>query len=1067
MTRIFSLFVVFMLSGVLAFSQNRVVTGTVTDNKGVAVTNASVVVVGTKLGASSDENGRYRIANVPPNATLKVTAYGITAKETALEGASSLNFTVTRTADDLKEVVVVGALGIKKSAKSSGTASGSVNNAQLTVGRPTNIAQALSGKISGLTINNNSSSVNGSPRIVIRGLRSITGDNQALIVLDGVAVPASTINFLNANDVERVDVLKGGQSATLFGSEGVNGAIVITTKKGVRKPEITLSNTLNAETLAYLPRTQHGFGSGSAYGSSNAENFHPSENQQYGDHYDGSIRPLGRQLADGSILLLPYSDRPNIRRKVWDVGQTRQTDISYRAASENTSFFTSYQNSITNGIVPGDKYERNVFRINAGNTYNKFNISFDANYSFDNAKRTDADYYFSALNSASWVPFTDFADWQGNKFADPKNYYNDYYNNPYWEKDNNRFNTRSNSFNSNFKVAYNYTKDFTIKAQVGIIQTNTNQTTKYNNYAYSGYSKTGAFSNYFNQDYDRFLTGLGRFIARSTPIVGGNGESQSTASRITGDVFATHKKPLGNFTLKTILGLQASVRRTKGISVSTNGIGVNGLFNLGNSLTGLYNGGNSESQTRKIGAYLDASLDYKNFIFFHGSARQDYTSIFSGPAIGYNSPNFSTFGGDVSLIVSDLIPSIKDRSSKVFDLIKVRASYNVNGNDNLGAYSLQQIYPNASGFPYSGLLGSTLGNTLYSPNLRPEKVKASDIGLELSLLKNKIVIEASVYKQRSSDQILNVAISPASGYTNYLLNAADVENKGYELDLKAQVYQSKSKDFEIRGNVNYSYNTNVVTQLYGTTGLKSFEYQAPDDRASLNATVGQGFPFLRTTAFKRDGAGKVIVNAADGWPERTDGRVDQGTTLPKHVIGLGFSVKWKQITFAANAEYRGGALVYHDIGTDMAFTGSSAISAIYNRESFVWPNSVTLDPSGKSIPNTNIAVDNYKAIYQGFGDAGFSRGFSGVGELFISSADFWKIRDMALTYDFPESLFRGKNLKGASFSTFARNLLTFLPKDNWYTDPELSNTNGNSQGINTTGNTPPTRQIGATLKLVF
>ncbi len=1067
MTRIFSLFVVFMLSGVLAFSQNRVVTGTVTDNKGVAVTNASVVVVGTKLGASSDENGRYRIANVPANATLKVTAYGITAKETALEGASNLNFTVTRTADELKEVVVVGALGIKKSAKSSGTATGTVNNAQLTVGRPTNVAQALSGKISGLTINNTSSSVNASPRIVIRGLRSISGNNQALIVIDGVPVPSSAINNINPNDIERIDVLKGGQSATLFGSEGVNGAIVITTKKGNKKPEITLTNTLNAETLAYLPRTQHGFGSGSAYGSSNAENFHPSENQQYGDAYDGSIRPLGRQLADGSILLLPYSDRPNIRRKVWDIGQTRQTDLSYRAATDNGSFFVSYQNVNSNGIVPGDKYERNVFRLNAGNTYNKFNISFDANYSFDNAKRTNTDYYFFALNSASWVPFTDFADWEGNKFADPKNYYNDYYNNPYWEKDNNRFNTRSYSFNTNFKAVYNYTKDFAVTGRVALVQTNTTQTTTSNNYAYSGYSKTGAFSNYFNQDYDRFLTSLGRFIARSTPINGGNGESQGTSSRIVGDAFATHKKPLGNFTLRTILGVQAIVTRTKSLAVSTNGIGVSGLYNLNNSLTGLYSGSNSESQTRKIGAYIDGSLDYKNFLFFHGSARQDYTSVFSGPAIGYNSPNFSTYGGDVSLILSDLIPSIKDRTSKVFDLIKVRAAYNVNGNDNLGAYSLQQIYPNAAGYPYNGLIGNTVGNTLYSPNLRPEKVKSAELGLELGLLKNKIVVEASVYKQRSSDQILNVAISPASGYTNYLLNAADVENKGFEVDVKAQLYQSKSKDFEVRGNANYSYNTNVVTQLYGATGLKSFEYQAPDDRASLNATVGQTFPFLRTTAFKRDAGGKVIVNAADGWPERTDGRLDQGTTLPKHNVGVGINVRWKQISFAANAEYRGGALVYHDIGTDMAFTGSSAISAIYNRESFVWPNSVTLDNTGKSIPNTNIAVDNYKAIYQGFGDAGFSRGFSGVGELFISSADFWKIRDMSLSYDFPESLFRGKNLKGVSFSTWARNVLTFLPKDNWYTDPELSNTNGNSQGINTTLNTPPTRQVGATLRLVF
>ena len=1055
-----------MLTGVLAFSQNRVVTGTVTDNKGAAVTGASVIVVGTKLGAASDENGRYRIANVPGNSILKVTAYGISTKETSLDGASILNFSVIRTADELVAVTVVGAFGIKKSAKASGTASGSVNNAQLTVGKPTNIAQALSGKISGLTIGNTSSDLNSSPRIIIRGLRSITGNNQALIVVDGVAVPSSVLNTLNPNDIDRVDVLKGGQSATLFGSDGVNGAVVITTKKGNKKPEITLTNTLNAETLAFLPRTQHGFGSGSAYGSNNAENFHPSENQQYGDHYDGSIRPLGRQLSDGSIQLLPYSDRPNIRRKIWDIGQTRQTDISYRAGTENSNFYTSYQNAVTNGIVPGDKYDRNVFRLNASNTYNRVTVGFDASYSFDKNNGTTADYYFTSLNVASWVPVTEYADWKNNKFANPNNYYNDYYNNPYWEKDNNRFIQKSYVFNSNFKVDYKYTNNFSIAARVAIVQNNTTTTSNSNNFSYSAFAKTGAPSNYFNQDYDRFLTGTGRFIARSTPIPGFIQESQNTSSRISADVIAKHKKTFGEFTLNTIIGTQGSIDRSKALSVSTNGIGVTGFYNFNNSLTGLFNGSNSETQRRKIGAFVDASLDYKNYLFFHASAREDYTSLFYLPAFGYIKPNFATYGGDVSFILSDLIPAIKSRSSKIIDLIKLRAAYNVNGNDNLpGAYSLQQRYPNATGFPYNGLAGNTVGNTLYNPNLRPEKVKSTELGFEIGLLRNKVVLEGSVYKQISSDQVLNTTISAASGFTNYLLNAAIVENKGFELDLKAQLYRSKSKEFEIRGNANYSYNTNQVTALLGSTGLTSFEYQAPDDRASINATLGQSFPFLKTTAFKREG-GKVVVNSADGWPERTDGRVNQGTTLPKHNVGLGINVKYRNISFSANAEYRGGAIVYHDLGTDMAFTGSSAITAIYNREQFVWPNSVYFDGT-KYVPNNNIAVDSYKSIYQGFGDAGFSRGFSGVGELFISSADFWKIRDMSLSYDFPQSLFAGKSVKGISFTTWARNVLTFLPKDNWYTDPEFGNTSGNSQGINTTGNTPPTRQIGATVKLVF
>jgi len=1056
-----------MLFGVLAFAQNRVVTGTVTDEKQIGVEAASIKVVGSNIGTSTDINGNFRLQNVPANATLRITSIGFKAQNVLVPAVGPVFATVVRDGAEGVELtgVTVGALGLRTNAKSNGTSRASVGQAQLTNGKPINVAQALSGKVSGLTISNNSSSVNGTPRIVIRGLRSITGDNTALIVLDGVAVPANTINNINPNDIERIDVLKGGQSATLFGSEGVNGAIVITTKKGNRKPEITFVNTINTESLAYLPRTQHGFGSGSAYGSDNNENFNPSENQQYGPAYDGSIRTLGRILPDGSIQRLPYSDIADIRKRIWDKGYTRQTDVSYRAGGDGTNFFVSYQNLNSNGIVGGDKYERNVFRMNASKTYNKITVGFDAAYTFDAANRTNTDFYFTALNVASWIPVDRYKDWSNDKFSTPNGYYNDYYNNPYWERDNNRFNTRNYNFNGNFKLDYKATSNLTFTGRVAVAQTNTTQTTTSNNYTYSAFSKRAGFQNYFNNDYDRFLTGTGKFIARSTPIPGSNGESQNTGSRITFDAFGVHDKRFNNISLKTIAGFQASVRRTKGLSASTSSLGVSGLYNLNNSATGLFNASNSESQSRKIGGYVDVTLGYKDLIFLHGTGRTDFTSVFSGPAIGYNNPKFSTYGGDVSFIVSDLIPSIKNKDSKVIDNIKLRAGYNVNGNDNLSAYSLQATYPSAQGFPYAGLLGNTVGNTIYSPNLQPEQVKSVEAGIEMGLFGNRLLLEGSVYRQKANKQVLNISISPSAGALNYLLNAANVENKGYELDAKVIAY--RSKDFTVNVSANYAYITNTVKELFGATGLNSLEYQAPDDRASLNASVGKTFPFLRTTAFQRDAQGKVIVDGTDGWPLRTDGRVDQGTTLPKHNLGVGINIRFKNISLIANAEYRGGALVYNGLGTDMAFTGSGAITGVYNRQQFVWPNSVILDGSGKSIPNTNIAVDQYKAIYQGFGDYGFSRGMSGVGEVFVTSADFWKLRDASLNYDFPETLFTGKVIKGASFSVWGRNLITLLPKDNWYTDPELSNTAGNSQGINNTLNTPPTRQLGATLKLVF
>jgi outer membrane receptor protein involved in Fe transport len=523
------------------------------------------------------------------------------------------------------------------------------------------------------------------------------------------------------------------------------------------------------------------------------------------------------------------------------------------------------------------------------------------------------------------------------------------------------------------------------------------------------------------------------------------------------------KKLFEELSLKLIVGGQAISNYTKSIGVSTNGIGNPGQFNFVNTATGLFTGSNGINNTRKIGGYGDAMFGYNGYLFLHGSYRTDYTSVFYNESIGFNNPTFSTWGTDLSFVLSDAWTGIKDAG---IDLLKLRLSYNKNGNDNLAAYSLQTIYPNATGFPYSGLLGTTVGTTTVSPSLSPEVVKTFEAGFDLQLWKNRVLFSTSIYSQQSLDQILNVSISSASGFTGYLLNAADVNNKGFEMDLKTILF--KNRDWELRVNALYSYNENKVIKLYAATGLTNSEYQAAGALASLNATKGEMFPYLKTTVFKRTKDGKIIVNPEDGWPEREDERVGQGTTLPKHQLGLGLNLSYKHFALRANAEYRGGNVMYSDMGSDMSFTGSGAITAIYHRDQFIWPNSVYDDGSGNYVPNKTIAVSPFLANYGGFGDLGFARGGQGVGELYMYSGAFWKLRDVSLEYDFPNEFLKTMNfVRGGSFSIWARNLLTLLPKDNWFADPEFSNTNGNGMGITDVFNTPPVKQIGATLRFNF
>lgn len=1049
-----------MLLCALAYGQSRTVTGQVRDDKGNAIPSATITETGTKNAVKADVNGNFTIT-IKQGSQLTFTAVGYDTRTVSPGTASNQVFALV-TKGDVQETVVVTALGIRRKAEEVGYSTARVDPQQITAGRSFNLAQALSGKVSGLNITNTSASVNATPRIVLRGLRSITGDNTALIVLDGVPVPSNTINYINPNDVERVDVLKGGQAATLFGSDGVNGAIVITTRKGSRRPEVTVTHSSNIEKLAFLPKNQTHFGSGSAYGADKKENFNSSENQQYGDAFDGTLRGLGRVLQDGSFQVYPYSPISGIREKIWNTGYTAQSDVSYRAGDEASNFFASYQNVHSAGIVPGDVYNRNAIRMNAGRTYGKFKLSFDATYTFDNAERTNSDFYFFSLNTSTWVPLNQFKDWRSNKFADPSGYYNDYYNNPYWQKDNNRFNTRNNYFNGNVTVNFKATNNLDITYRMAASTTNTYTETPSDFYLYTGWAKTNAWSNAFNIDYDA-LFGRGRSVAR-TPINGSYGDAVSFGNRLNSDLFATYNKQFNDISLRLTVGNNIQQRRSKSVSTGAGSIAIPGLFNAGNSQNGLLTGGDSKSEIRKVGTYADLTLGFKGWFYLHGTYRYDISSVFFLPNRDDKLWKFSYPGVDASIIVTDIIPALK---TDAFNYLKLRAGYSKNGNDNLGAYGLQTTYPTASGFPYSGLLGTTVGNVVINPDLKPETVKTTEVGLEANFWKSRISFEASAYQQRAVNQILDVSISSATGFTTYRLNAADVTNKGLEFDIKANIF--KTKDWNVNVNANYSYNTNKVNSLYANNGLNSLVYQN-NTLFTLNAEVGQMFPYLKTTTWLRDSStGKVVIDPADGWPVKANGFTGQGSTTPKHIMGVGINVTYKGLTLLANAEYRGGFVVYHNLSETMTFTGASALTTLYDREAYVWPNSVYLDAgTNKYVPNTNIAVNSWFSQYFGQGDLGNGRSYPNIGEMHFSSGDFWKLRDVSLGYELPSKIMSHlKAIRGINISVWGRNLKTWLAEDNYFTDPEFSNTNGNSTGVNTTLNTPPTKQYGATLRVTF
>ena len=335
-------------------SAQRTITGIISSPEGDPLVGASIIVKGTTIGALTDVDGKFSLA-IPNDAQLLLFSFvGYQSQEIPV--GTSNDFSVKLAATSQLDEVVVTAQGIRKNQREIGYSYSKVNTEDLTVGRSPQLAQALSGKVTGLAVYNVNNSVDPAVKIVLRGYRSLTGNNEALIVVDGMQTTSTVLALINPNDIESVSILKGGQAATLYGSAGINGAIVITTKKGGKgKMRVDYSNSTNFEQISFLPDFQDKYGSGSqyypiAFGAAGyasdylvrtKENWRPYENQQFGDLFDGSQRIQGRVTESGNKLVLPYSAIPNVRDKTFDKGVSTNNQLSFQGGDESSSYYLS------------------------------------------------------------------------------------------------------------------------------------------------------------------------------------------------------------------------------------------------------------------------------------------------------------------------------------------------------------------------------------------------------------------------------------------------------------------------------------------------------------------------------------------------------------------------------------------------------------------------------------------------------------------------------------------------------------------------------------------------------
>lgn len=1030
-----------MLTGAFAVAQDRTVSGSVTDNSGTFLPGVSVQVTGTSIGATTNSGGAYSI-NVPSGAkTLTISSVGFLSQVHPIPPNGRLNLILEPNPASL-EAVVVSALGLKSTVKSQGVAQTNLDATQLTNSKPTNVASALSGKVAGLQISAISSGVNPDYRLVLRGMRSLLGNNQALVVVDNVIVPSSILGNLNPNDIDNVTVLNGGNAAALYGSDGSNGALIITTKKGSSdgKLDVTVSNTTSVESVAHMPKIQHKFGSGT---DGDVVVYTPYENQQYGPKFDGSLKEVGLPLEDGSIQKLPYLWNNKANKDLfWQNGLTNQSDISLSSGSARGTVYLSAQYLTAEGTVPGDKYNRASARLNGTQKMaSKLDLTYSAYYAqnrYDLTSATSSIFNY-VLNTPGQIPLTEYSDWKNNPYANPNGYFNAYYNNPYFMADNYRNKTRNDYFVGNAGLAYKPLNWFDATLRVGINTRNFTTDGETNIFRYSDYTK-----NIPEQ----------RGTYKTNDIVGSYASGFGYSTNLTSQLILHGQKKVNDFKFDLTGIGEIAQSQASSNSASVNGLVVPGLFNLGNS-TSTPTSGNSQSQTRKLGLLGKLDIAYSNYLFLTVTGRNDWVSTLAPENRSFFYPS-----AQLAFTPTDAIDALKNIPN--LDHFKLRGGWSQVGQVNLGAYSLEPTYSQASGYPFAGQGGHSIGSRIVDPNLKPELTQGFETGFDVSLFNNRVLGSFTYYSTTTVDQTLPTGISYATGFNSYLLNVGETSSKGIEASVT--VVPIRTDKWYVKLAANYAYYDNKVEAI--SADIDRLTLASYGGTTGSYAIAGEQFPVIMGMPYKRDPQGRIIVDANTGYPSAQSNLQILGRANAKDEIGLNLEVTYKSLTLAATAVYRGGNYIYNALGTTFDFSGAGNNTVLYDRERFVIPNSSYADPAnpGKYVANTNVTVRDGGS---GYWPQGTER--TSIDENYVTSADFWKVREISLSYNLPAQWFNNRNIgvKGASVSVQGRNLLTWLPVTNVYTDPEYSSGGNNAIGLTDLGQTPPSKFIGGTLTLKF